>query len=128
MNYNVFVKKIIDDRSGYVTAMFDQNNILFTSSINPVIELWFYRKSVNESIMLTTMLITNLLSMQKETIYTLITSWNRILNYPGLMEPLFRITWFWMIQLSCLILKEIAFIFMNNHKFYNLTARFQYSG
>jgi len=37
MSHNVLAKKIVDDRSGHVTAIFDQNNILFTSSIKPLL-------------------------------------------------------------------------------------------
>jgi len=48
MSYNLLAKKIIDDRSGYVTAIFDQNNILFTSTINQVSNSGF--KKISERI------------------------------------------------------------------------------
>lgn len=36
INHNIFVKKIIDNHSGNVLTMFDQNNILLTNSNNPL--------------------------------------------------------------------------------------------
>jgi len=43
--YNVSVKKIIDDCSGSVIAMFDQNNILLTSAIKPSLNAEFKKIS-----------------------------------------------------------------------------------
>jgi hypothetical protein len=46
--HSVFTKKVINDRSGNLVAMFDQNKIKFTSRFNPAINLAY--KQINERI------------------------------------------------------------------------------
>lgn len=46
--HSVFTKKVINDRSGNLVAMFDQNKIKFTSRFNPEINLEY--KQINERI------------------------------------------------------------------------------
>jgi len=46
--HSVFTKKVINDRTGNIAAMFDQNKIKFTSRFNPEINLEY--KQINERI------------------------------------------------------------------------------
>jgi two-component sensor histidine kinase len=122
-SYNLPMKKIIDDRSGKVTAMFDQNRIYYINSIKP--ELNFNFHLISERINNAYYNADNelVINAKKNYLYRA----NKLEPYPDLSR--FNGT----IISDHLVIDDAAELFnidgdslyiLNNHKFYNLTDAF----
>ncbi len=123
MEYNVLVKKIINDNRGFVTTMFDQNNLFFVNSFKPSLNIGFQKISqrVNNAYYNTdNMLVINakenyLYKNNKLEPYPELARFNgAIIHNHAIMndsDELFNID------------GDSLFI-LKNHKFYNLTEAF----
>lgn len=125
MYYNFFVKKIFNDRSGNVLAMFDQNKILVTNTIKPLLNIGY--KDISERINNAYYNADNELVINAKENY--LYKNNALVPYPELSR--FDGT----IISDHLVLSDSAELFnidgdslyvLCQHKFYNLTDAFDF--
>ncbi len=123
MSYNLLAKKIINDRSGYITTIFDQNNILFTSSTNPLLNSGYTK--VNERINNAYYNLNNDLIINAKKNYLFKN--NKLEPYPELSRFDGTIIQDHLILNNSAELLNIdgdSLYILKDHRFYNLTAAF----